>query len=208
MNAVVEMRNVHKRFGGRPVVAGLDLTVRPGEALGMLGPSGVGKSTVLRLIAGLEIPDSGDIHVASTRIGYVFQEPRLLPWDTVLSNVALPLRAQGMHKREALECARSHLHSMELSEFEHAHPNQLSGGMRQRVSLARAFSVSPDILLLDEPFTGLDARLKETMRNLLESALENSRAAVVHVTHDPSELLDRTGRIIRLRRQGPGKAAG
>ncbi|WP_147820752.1 ABC transporter ATP-binding protein [Salidesulfovibrio onnuriiensis] len=202
MNAVIEMKNIHKRFGRRPVIAGFDLTVQQGEVLGMLGPSGIGKSTILRMIAGLEKPDAGRIRVRSAHIGYVFQEARLLPWDTALTNVALPLRAQGMDRKAAAEKARYFLHRMDLSEFENVYPHQLSGGMRQRVALARAFAVSPDILLLDEPFTGLDKNLKETMRTLLESALETSRAAVIHVTHDPSELLDRTSRLVHLEQLG------
>ena len=202
MNRIVEMRNVHKRFGNHSVLTGLNLTVEQGQALGMLGPSGIGKSTVLRLIAGLDNPDSGDIRIASPRIGYVFQEPRLMPWDSALNNVAMPLRAQGVDKHEALTRARYYLKCMELTDFEYAYPNQLSGGMRQRVSLARAFSVTPDILLLDEPFTGLDARLKKSMKKLLEATMKDSKAAIIHVTHDPAELLDRTDRIIRLERQG------
>lgn len=202
MSAVVRMENVCKRFGGRPVIAGFNLTVRPGETLGMLGPSGVGKSTVLRLIAGLETPDSGRVRLATARIGFVFQEARLLPWDTALSNVALPLRAMGMSRPDALERARRFLRRMELSEFEDALPSRLSGGMRQRVALARAFAVAPDILLLDEPFTGLDKALKQSIRTLLETAIDECGAAVVHVTHDPTELLDRTSRTVELK--GPG----
>lgn len=208
MSVVIELEDIHKRFGKRPVIAGFNLTVREGEALGMLGPSGIGKSTILRMIAGLEKPDSGRVRVHSPHIGYVFQEARLLPWDTTLQNVALPLRAQGKDKGTAMERARYFLRRMELSEFENAYPHQLSGGMRQRVALARAFAVNPDILLLDEPFTGLDSVLKETMRHLLESALETSRAAVIHVTHEPSELLARTSRIVHLEQQGNERCAG
>mgnify|MGYP000017651324 CR=1 FL=1 len=208
MNAVIEMKGIHKRFGKRPVIAGFDLTVKQGEVLGLLGPSGIGKSTVLRMIAGLERPDSGSIRVGTSHIGYVFQEARLLPWDTALNNVVLPLRAMGKGKREATDRARYFLKRMELSEFERVYPHQLSGGMRQRVALARSFAINPDILLLDEPFTGLDKDLKETMRHLLEAALESSSAAVIHVTHDPSELLDRTNRIIQLKQQGKEPCAG
>lgn len=208
MNTIIELKDIHKQFGQRPVITGFNLTVQKGEALGMLGPSGIGKSTILRMIAGLENPDAGHIRVDSTHIGYVFQEARLLPWDTALNNVALPLRAQGVSKRTALEQARYYLQRMELSEFEDAYPRHLSGGMRQRVALARAFAITPDILLLDEPFTGLDGTLKKTMRHLLESALETSRTAVIHVTHDQSELLDRTNRIIHLERQGRERCTG
>ena len=203
MSAVIEMRGIGKRFGKRPVIADFDLTVNRGEVVGLLGQSGIGKSTILRMVAGLEKPDAGRLRVHSDHMGFVFQEDRLLPWDTALDNVALPLRALGMGRREAHAHARSYLRRMELSGFEQAYPHELSGGMRQRVSLARALAVSPDILLLDEPFTGLDRDLKEAMRGLLESALEPGRTAVLHVTHDPGELLGRTSRIITLERREP-----
>lgn len=200
MSALVELEHVRKKLGGRPVLADVNLAVREGEVVGLLGPSGVGKSTLLRMIAGLEIPDSGRVRVRSTRIGYVFQESRLLPWDTVLHNVALPLLALGLGRREAMECAGDYLSHMELAEFGRCYPRELSGGMRQRVALARAFAVSPDVLLLDEPFTGLDNRLKESMGRFLESALEAKNIAVVHVTHDPSELRRRSTRVVELDR--------
>ncbi|MCJ2163382.1 MULTISPECIES: ATP-binding cassette domain-containing protein [unclassified Pseudodesulfovibrio] len=204
MNPIIELKDIHKRFAMRPVITGFNLTVQQGEILGMLGPSGIGKSTVLRMIAGLTAPDSGHIRVNSNHIGYVFQEARLLPWDTALNNVVLPLRAQGINRHKALEHARYYLRCMELSESENAYPHQLSGGMRQRVALARAFAIGPDILLLDEPFTGLDATLKETMRNLLDSALDACPATIIHVTHDPSELLNRTNRTIHLEQKLEG----
>lgn len=198
MTPIIEMKNVNKRFGKTPVVTRFNLTVQPGEILGMLGPSGIGKSTILRMIAGLETPDSGHMHVDSSHIGYVFQEARLLPWDTALDNVILPLRAQGMDKKKATDRARLYLKRMRLFTFEKAYPHQLSGGMRQRVALARAFAINPDILLLDEPFTGLDKNLKKNMQHLLDTILEASQIAVIHVTHDQSELLGRTNRTIHL----------
>ena len=206
MSTLIELENIHKSYGKRPVITDFNLKVKKGEAIGMLGPSGIGKSTILRMIAGLEKPDMGRVSVHSTHIGYVFQESRLLPWDTTLNNVILPLRAQGVDK--AKKRAQHFLQRMELAEFEDTYPHQLSGGMRQRVALARAFAISPDILLLDEPFTGLDKNLKENMRHLLESALEASPAAVIHVTHDPSELLARTHRIVHLEQQGQERQAG
>lgn len=205
MSAVVEMRSVCKRFGKRPVIVDFDFTVDKGEVMGLLGPSGIGKSTLLRMIAGLEKPDVGNIRVRSSHIGFVFQEDRLLPWDTALDNVVLPLRALGMDRLAAREQARFYLERMELAEFEKAYPHELSGGMRQRVSLARALAVAPDILLLDEPFTGLDRELKGTMRGLLASVLEPGRTAVLHVTHDPGELLDATDRVVTLARRGAGE---
>lgn len=201
MNSIIKLNNIHKKFGDYTILSGFDLDVKHGEVLALLGPSGIGKSTILRIIAGLEKPDSGSIDIGTSHIGYVFQEARLLPWDTTLNNVALPLRALGVEKHEALDRSRYFLKCMELSKFEEMLPHQLSGGMCQRVSIARALAISPKILLLDEPFTGLDKKLKNTMRSLLESSLDANQTAVIQVTHDHSELLDRTSRTLHLDRK-------
>ena len=198
---IIRLNNIDKKFGNNPILSKFNLEVKHGEVLALLGPSGIGKSTVLRIIAGLESPDSGSIEIGTSHIGYVFQEARLLPWDTALNNVALPLRALGIDKNEAIDRSRYFISRMELSKFEKMLPHQLSGGMRQRVSIARALAVNPQILMLDEPFTGLDKRLKDNMRFLLESSLETSNAAVIQVTHDHSELLDRTSRRLYIERQ-------
>ncbi|TIH12834.1 ABC transporter ATP-binding protein [Marinifilum sp. JC120] len=198
---IIRLKNIYKKFGKNPVLSGFNLEVNHGEILALLGPSGIGKSTALRIIAGLEKPDSGSMEIGTSHVGYVFQEARLLPWDTALNNVALPLRALGINKHEAIDRSRYFLSRMELSKSEEMLPHQLSGGMRQRVSIARALAVSPQILLLDEPFTGLDKRLKDNMRSLLESSLETSNAAVIQVTHDHSELLDKTTRRLYIERQ-------
>jgi ABC-type nitrate/sulfonate/bicarbonate transport system ATPase subunit len=201
MNSIIKLANIHKKFGDCTILSGFDLDVKHGEVLALLGPSGIGKSTILRIIAGLEKPDSGSIDIGTSHIGYVFQEARLLPWDTTLNNVALPLRALGVEKHEALDRSRYFLKCMELSKFEGMLPHQLSGGMCQRVSIARALAINPKILLLDEPFTGLDKKLKNTMRSLLESSLDTNQTAVIQVTHDHSELLDRTNRTLHLDRK-------
>ncbi|WP_421902122.1 ABC transporter ATP-binding protein [Maridesulfovibrio sp.] len=195
---IIRLKNINKKFGKNPILSGFNLEVNHGEILALLGPSGIGKSTALRIIAGLEKPDSGSMEIGTTHIGYVFQEARLLPWDTALNNVALPLRAMGIKKHEAIDRSRYFLSRMELSKFEKMLPHQLSGGMRQRVSIARALAVNPKILLLDEPFTGLDKRLKDRMKSLLESSLDINKTALIQVTHDHSELLDRTDRTVYL----------
>ncbi|WP_051249650.1 ABC transporter ATP-binding protein [Maridesulfovibrio zosterae] len=201
MNSIIKLTDIHKKFGNYTILSGFNLDVKHGEVLALLGPSGIGKSTILRIIAGLEKTDSGSVEIGTSHIGYVFQEARLLPWDTTLNNVALPLRALGVEKHEALDRSRYFLKCMELSKFEGMLPHQLSGGMCQRVSIARALAINPKILLLDEPFTGLDKKLKNTMRSLLESSLDTNQTAVIQVTHDHSELLDRTNRTLHLTRK-------
>jgi NitT/TauT family transport system ATP-binding protein len=203
MNAVVKLEKVGKRFGRRVVLKDLDLCVHSGQVVGMLGPSGAGKSTVLRMIAGLERPTSGMLTVRSERLGYVFQEPRLLPWSTALENVAYALRAGGSSASDARREAARYLELMGLGGRERAYPHELSGGMRQRVSLARALAIKPDLLLLDEPFNGLDPALRDAMRALLDSALEAGRVTVIHVTHSPAELARCTDFVVRV---GPSSA--
>jgi ABC-type nitrate/sulfonate/bicarbonate transport system ATPase subunit len=131
-------------------------------------------------------------------VGYVFQEPRLLPWRTALDNVAAPLRARGMPKDEAREKATSWLGRVDLAGFEHYHPSELSGGMAQRVSVARALSVEPAILLMDEPFSGMDATLKSSLIVTLQQILKERTTTAVCVTHDLTDALQLADRIIEL----------
>lgn len=202
MNPVVIFSGVGKRYRSREVLSGLDLTLEAGETLAILGPSGIGKSTLLRLAARLDRPNQGTVILAARRLGFVFQEPRLLPWRTALENVVLPLLAQGAPLRAAREKAAAMLARLELAAFAEAYPDMLSGGMRQRVSLARAFVIEPELLLLDEPFTGLDPELRRSMRSYLDGLLAASGAAALHVTHDIGDILEATNRILRLTAKG------
>ncbi|WP_208738280.1 ATP-binding cassette domain-containing protein [Oceanidesulfovibrio marinus] len=203
MSPVLVCRSISQRFGPRDVLVNIDLTLSPGEVLVVRGPSGVGKSTLLRIAAGLTPPTRGSVSMHATRVGVVFQEPRLLPWRTALDNVALPLVACGCPGKEARDKARRMLHRMELNGFSTAHPHELSGGMRQRVSLARALAIEPELLFLDEPFTGLDPKLRQTMLRHLEQYLDQSGAATMHVTHDLVEIPSTATRVLHLTPRGP-----
>ena len=161
------MRGIGKRFGsGLAALEAIDLDIRRGEFLSLLGPSGCGKTTLLRIIAGLTEPSAGLRHLSlatsrggqipSGRIGFVFQDPTLMPWSTVLDNVLLPFRIAGRVGTAERERATAEIDAVGLAGFEQAYPRQLSGGMRMRVSIARALVTDPDLLLLDEPFAALD----------------------------------------------------
>ena len=195
---MITFQKVSKAFDKLKVLHEASLHVGADEIVGIVGPSGSGKTTILKLITGILAPDSGTVTVAPGAVGYVFQEPRLLPWRTTLDNVAAPLRAQGRDKAAARAAAAQWLGRVELAGFERYHPAELSGGMAQRVSLARAFAIEPRILLMDEPFAGLDAELKESLMAILESIIRGRKTTVVYVTHELPEALRLADRIVEL----------
>lgn len=182
------LSKVCKSYNGRQVLDDISLQVDSAEIAGLLGPSGSGKSTILKIVAGLTLPDSGKVFTSSKKIGFVFQEHRLIPWKTALENVSLCLIAAGKEKKEAHYIANTFLEQVELVGFETYYPSQLSGGMCQRVSIARAFATQPDILLLDEPFASLDSDLKQSMLKLIKDMFQKTRLSMLYVTHDPAEL--------------------
>lgn len=198
MSAVFRFDDVTKKYGRRTVLDGVSFDVNEQDVVGILGQSGAGKSTILKLATGLLMPSSGMVECRAKRVGYAFQEPRVLPWKTTLDNVVLPLRALGLENDEAESRARQWITAMGLDGFETHYPSQLSGGMVQRVSLARAFAVEPDALVLDEPFGSLDITLKDTMFSLLGEHLNARPVTVLYVSHVPEDVVRIATRIFVL----------
>ena len=181
-------------------VGPFDLTVRSGDILAVVGASGAGKSTALRLLAGLERPDTGQALTAPGRTGLVFQSPTLMPWASALDNVALPLDLARVSRAQARDRAAAALKAVGLGDRLGARPHQLSGGMAMRVALARALVTRPDLLLLDEPFAALDSitrrRLIEDLHRLWSAS--DPRPAIVFVTHDVEEAVYLAARTVVL----------
>jgi NitT/TauT family transport system ATP-binding protein len=169
----------------------------------IVGPSGCGKSTLLNILAGVEPPTSGTAEITEdgrrARVGYVFQAPRLLPWRTVMDNMLFVQRDRNGGTRSR---AAHYLDMVGLSEFEKAYPAQLSGGMQQRVGIARAFSIEPDALLMDEPFSHLDAITARGLRRELHSIWVETQKTVLFVTHDVGEAVELSNRIVILAKGG------
>lgn len=187
--SAVRLSGVNKIFAnGVHALGPIDLTVAAGAFVSLLGPSGCGKSTALRLIAGLAQPSSGQVQLtARPSIGFVFQEPTLMPWATVWDNVYLPLRLQRRSRSEVAARIGEALASVGLSEFVDVYPRELSGGMKMRVSLARALVTDPDVLLMDEPFAALDEITRFRLNNDLLALWRRARRTVVFVTHSVFE---------------------
>jgi len=192
----VRLRGVTKVYDNGVMALGpLDLDVARGEFVALLGPSGCGKSTALRLIAGLSAPSSGTVDVSHQAgkadgrhpIGFVFQEPTLMPWATVGDNVRLPLKLANTPATEADGRVANVLAQVGLAEFANAFPRELSGGMKMRVSLARALVTDPDILLMDEPFAALDEITRFRLNNDLLALWRTLRKTVIFVTHSVFE---------------------
>jgi NitT/TauT family transport system ATP-binding protein len=201
----VSLREVTKVYQSGVMALGpLDLDVGKGEFVSLLGPSGCGKSTALRLIAGLEVPTSGSVGVshhadplrAQHSIGFVFQEPTLMPWTSVRGNVLLPLKLAHAAAAEADARVGEALAQVGLADFADAYPRELSGGMKMRVSLARALVTDPDILLMDEPFAALDEITRFRLNNDLLSLWRNLRKTVIFVTHSVFESVYLSQRVV------------
>jgi len=209
----IDVRHVSKTFYTRrgdvttttPALRDVSLQIMPGEFVCLIGPSGCGKTTLLRVMHGLIEPDSGDVLMDGDRTsepgphaGFVFQSFRLLPWRTVIDNIQFPLQIQGMPRAQRAERAGKYLRLVGLESFEHSYPHELSGGMQQRVGLARALALEPQILLMDEPFAALDAQTREFMQIELGRICEQLGVAVVFVTHSLDEALFLGDRVVLM----------
>lgn len=199
---MIEFNEVCKSWNGRSVFSGLTFTVGAGESIGLLGRSGIGKTTILKMVAGLITPDSGTVVVRSPRIGYIFQEPRLIPWKTALENICFGLKAIGVGNTQAEEIGREYIEKLDLKGFENCYPSQLSGGMQQRVSIGRAFATNPEILLMDEPFSSLDLGLKDAMLGVVQDMLTRNPLSLLYVTHDPEEVSGLVKRLLLIQDGG------
>jgi NitT/TauT family transport system ATP-binding protein len=212
---VVSLRGVTKTYDNGVMALGpIDLEVRRGEFVSLLGPSGCGKSTALRLIAGLSAPSSGFLDVERPKatgrgghpVGFVFQEPTLMPWTTVRENVRLPLKLAHVPPSDADSRIDQALAQMGLSEFAQAYPRELSGGMKMRVSLARALVTDPEILLMDEPFAALDEITRFRLNNDLLALWRSLRKTVIFVTHSVFESVYLSQRVLVMTSR-PGRIA-
>ncbi len=192
--------------GGVHALEAISLELPPGQFVSLVGPSGCGKSSILRLVAGLAGPTAGRLQVAgeppgkarrgAVRLAFVFQDPTLLPWRRIEDNVALPLELSGQSRSERLTAARSVLELVGLADFARRFPNQLSGGMRMRASLARALVVQPELLLLDEPFAALDDITRQKLNSELSRLWEQRRWTGMFVTHNIAEAVFLSQRIL------------
>jgi NitT/TauT family transport system ATP-binding protein len=211
MATKLSLERLTKRFGELEVLRDIDVAVEPGEFIALVGPSGCGKTTLLRIVAGLERASAGAVLLDGRAVrapgserGFVFQSDNLLPWRTVLANAMIGPEIAGRTGAAEKSRARALLRLVGLDGFEHYYPRQLSGGMRQRVNLARALAIDPDILLMDEPFSALDAQTREIMPTELMRIWEEGRKTVLFVTHQIDEAVFLSDRVLVLARR-PGR---
>ena len=193
------LSGISKTFdSGTQAIAALDLGVRAGEFVSLVGPSGCGKSTALRIIADLIAPTTGSVTWPDGRpeIGFVFQEPTLMPWRSALDNARLPLELKGISRGDAETRSRQALARVGLSEFEKAFPRELSGGMKMRVSIARAIAAEPKLLLMDEPFAALDELTRQSLNDDLLKLAREDGITVIFVTHSVYESAYLSDRVV------------
>ncbi|WP_090985061.1 ABC transporter ATP-binding protein [Paenibacillus sp. CF384] len=224
MDAKISLRNVHKSFriqrnlshlkaDLQPVSAlqNINLEVKQGEFMVIVGPSGCGKSTLLDLLAGLTTPNSGQILMDGKPIkgpnlerGIVFQQYALFPWKTALANVEFGLETKGVPRKERREIARKYIYLVGLAGFENRYPHELSGGMKQRIAIARSLAYDPEVLLMDEPFAALDAQTRETLQTELLRIWEATKKTIIFITHGIEEAVY-LGQRVAVMTSRPGR---
>jgi NitT/TauT family transport system ATP-binding protein len=209
-STVITLDQINKVYAnGTVALQNMNLEIASSEFISLVGPSGCGKSTVLRMIAGLGKMTSGDIrwsgHRSQHKLAYVFQEAALMPWATVLDNVCLPLKLEKMPRRSAIASAKDALALVGLQGFERCFPRELSGGMKMRVSIARALVTQPDVLLMDEPFGALDEMTRSRLNQDLLNLWTQMRWTVIFVTHNIYEAVYLSNRVIVMAAR-PGRA--
>lgn len=204
-NETIKLRveNINKNFGETKVLDNVCLDLKDGEFVSIIGPSGCGKSTIFNIVSGLIKPDSGEVLIdgeiftgKTARVSYMHQKDLLLPWKKIIDNVSIPLILKGNNKKTARESSKIYFELFGLKGFEDKYPFQLSGGMRQRAALLRTYLFSKDIMLLDEPFGGLDALTKSRMYSWLKKVTKEVKASVLFITHDIEEAIFLSDRIL------------
>ncbi|MGH1327000.1 ABC transporter ATP-binding protein [Bacillus pretiosus] len=201
---ILQFHNVSFHYDEKPIINELNASMQDKEFVSIIGPSGCGKSTLFRLITGLEEASTGQIELTETKshpVGYMPQKDMLLPWRTIIENAALPLECQGVQKKEAQIKAKELLHKFGLQGYETKYPKDLSGGMRQRVSFIRTLLTGGEILLLDEPFSALDALTKASLQEWLFEQWKEWEKTILFITHDVEEALFLSNRILVVEQQ-------
>ena len=203
MNNVIEIKGLSKKYYSKKselvAIDNLSLTVNKGEYLAIVGPSGCGKSTLLNIIGGIDNKSSGEIIVSDgIRIGYMLQEDSLFPWLTILDNCLLGLKIKGELNKENILYVKNLLNTYGLGGFLDSYPNNLSGGMRQRVALIRTLALKPDILLLDEPFSALDYQTRLAVSDDVFKIIKDTGKTVIMITHDIAEAISMANRVVVL----------
>ncbi|MEG7965375.1 ABC transporter ATP-binding protein [Bacillus sp. HNR-4] len=201
---ILQFHNVSFHYDEKPIINELNASIQDKEFVSIIGPSGCGKSTLFRLITGLEEASTGQIELTETKshpVGYMPQKDMLLPWRTIIENAALPLECQGVQKKEAQIKAKELLQKFGLQGYETKYPKDLSGGMRQRVSFIRTLLTGGEILLLDEPFSALDALTKASLQEWLFEQWKEWGKTILFITHDVEEALFLSNRILVVENQ-------
>ena len=201
MNRLLSLNKINKTFyndqGENKVLDDISFDINKQEIVALLGPSGCGKSTILNIISALESPSKGEL-ILGAKLGYMFQKDNLLAWRNIFNNVLLGLEVTKQKNQENIDYAVTLLKKYDLINFKNYYPNELSGGMRQRVSLIRTLVLKPDLLLLDEPFSALDAQTKLTVQNDVFNIIKTEKKSALIVTHDVSEAIALSDKIIIL----------